>query len=747
MIRLTFLFVLISTGLFAQNAALFPVGKQSFWYANSSGQPLPGGFVYTCVAGTSCAAGFVGGPPLANGLPTYTDSTAGTANPNPIVLDAAGQAQIWGPCSSVYKVIVQNYQGIVQYSADNVSPPGPCGSSISGNPLYVDLAMQPGAVVNSPSTCNDSAFNSAITAAIAGPGFVLVPAGTWYTCATIAIPAGIMIAGPGHWSQEPEFGTVQNAVVKAGSTFSVGSGYQSHMFVLGGTSGTSGPSGYGTRIENMSIDGSGIADGVYVAHTQEHTGMAFVDILNFPRYGVYVCGSDAGGPCGSNQPTGAQSDGDYHDMQITPDDSYGMTATTIPIYVNNADGQREWRNINIDPVAHSSGNRPVYGMVIWGTGYSIKHLHVEAIQTTGLFISPGPSVCPGACGGTIGATFEDINVSNVASGANAVTIGPEANVSENFINVSSDGGPTCLIAYSFSTYSGCVNGTENSGNWWVDANGIPEGFAYPITFTAGVTATVGLELLNGTNPQLDLEGASPTFGHNSLQGLGAGDLTFAGTVAASGWNFQKSFWPLSIYQSNQYQGLNLQWILQPANQNTRTAICGNVYWNNTSGNWLSGGNGGSDYSCLLDLQNGYGLSLSSSGASGTGTPITNNSMFSNMAWVVNKPNGHMIFGPGSVSSGGTVNDQAGQIQTPSAGDTTDSNSDLSGTLVFSSSSTSDTYNFLHSGGQHPICTMTGDFLNGYIYINYGGGANSWTITAHSNTSNSGNVSYICVLKP
>jgi len=49
----------------------------------ATGSPLVGGLVYTYAAGTSTA------------LTTYTDSTLGTANSNPVVLDAYGNAKIW----------------------------------------------------------------------------------------------------------------------------------------------------------------------------------------------------------------------------------------------------------------------------------------------------------------------------------------------------------------------------------------------------------------------------------------------------------------------------------------------------------------------------------------------------------------------------------------------------------------------------------------------------------------------------
>src|SRR3990167_1771628 len=77
----------------AQSASLLVTPRIQFF--DSSGDPINAGFVCTLVTGTST--------PLAS----YTDSTAGTANANPVVLDSAGRANIWlGP--GTYRIILHN---------------------------------------------------------------------------------------------------------------------------------------------------------------------------------------------------------------------------------------------------------------------------------------------------------------------------------------------------------------------------------------------------------------------------------------------------------------------------------------------------------------------------------------------------------------------------------------------------------------------------------------------------------------
>ena len=60
---------------------LSPVAKMQF--LDAAGAPLVGGLVYTYAAGTTTP------------LNTYTDSSGGTANSNPVVLDSRGEANIW----------------------------------------------------------------------------------------------------------------------------------------------------------------------------------------------------------------------------------------------------------------------------------------------------------------------------------------------------------------------------------------------------------------------------------------------------------------------------------------------------------------------------------------------------------------------------------------------------------------------------------------------------------------------------
>jgi hypothetical protein len=90
-------------------AGLTPSPKQQIF--GTDGLPLVGGKIYTYAGGTST--------PIA----TYTDSTANTANTNPIILDSYGQANIWLINTTTYKFVVKDANDVPLYTVDNISIP------------------------------------------------------------------------------------------------------------------------------------------------------------------------------------------------------------------------------------------------------------------------------------------------------------------------------------------------------------------------------------------------------------------------------------------------------------------------------------------------------------------------------------------------------------------------------------------------------------------------------------------------
>jgi hypothetical protein len=91
--------------------AISPIGGSGQQFFDNNGAVLAGGLLYTYAAGTTT--------PLAS----YTDSTGGVANANPIVLDAAGRISggTWLVSGSLYKLVLKTSAGVTLGTWDNIS--------------------------------------------------------------------------------------------------------------------------------------------------------------------------------------------------------------------------------------------------------------------------------------------------------------------------------------------------------------------------------------------------------------------------------------------------------------------------------------------------------------------------------------------------------------------------------------------------------------------------------------------------
>lgn len=96
---------------------LAPLPVQRFY--DNSGALAVGGKVYTYAAGTST--------PVA----TYTDSTGGTPNPNPLILNSRGEGAFWLAVGQAYKFVVNDANGNLLWSADNITSDGGVTSSLA----------------------------------------------------------------------------------------------------------------------------------------------------------------------------------------------------------------------------------------------------------------------------------------------------------------------------------------------------------------------------------------------------------------------------------------------------------------------------------------------------------------------------------------------------------------------------------------------------------------------------------------
>lgn len=225
-------------------ASLTPTPKQQIF--GSDGLPLVGGKIYTYAAGTTT--------PLA----TYTDSGAGTANTNPIILNSLGQANIWLSTAS-YKFSVYTSADVLLYTVDNISAPldsaglalalsspTPIGNTAPNTGAFTTLTATTGNITTvNATTVNATGTITAETLTFEGGGSMTRPAeaGIQPITATAAANALTVTLNPTTLefrSATLTSGTVVSrtissaisVVVSSGSTLGTVSGVQNRIVVL-----------------------------------------------------------------------------------------------------------------------------------------------------------------------------------------------------------------------------------------------------------------------------------------------------------------------------------------------------------------------------------------------------------------------------------------------------------------------------------------------------------------------------------
>ena len=104
-------------------AVLTPTPKTAF--VNAAGEPLVGGKLYTYIAGTTTLQA------------TYTDSTAATANTNPVILDSRGEANVWLG-GAIYKFVLKDASDALIWTVDNISAPTAAVSPVLSGSVTID---------------------------------------------------------------------------------------------------------------------------------------------------------------------------------------------------------------------------------------------------------------------------------------------------------------------------------------------------------------------------------------------------------------------------------------------------------------------------------------------------------------------------------------------------------------------------------------------------------------------------------
>jgi hypothetical protein len=409
-----------------QTIQLMPIPKQQFF--DASGYPLAGGFLYTYGAGTTTPAA------------SYTDSTGGYANPNPVVLDAGGFASVWLNGTIKYKIVLQNSSHVQIYSVDNISStgggyvaavtPGGASSNVQYNSagafagdstftfsastkkLSVDGSCITGQGVvyaacygvTATSADNSAALIAAFNAAynLASPGqgtplLVQLPGGTLKFNSQISIPHLVQLRGTGRGDPASLVAPNGNATtLQVGASWTGGTTLPTNSLVIMGGSGPTSAEYFHVKLSDVALDGRNLAGGIFVANCQEQCSVDHVIMTNLAYFGLADWGANNNGNSGAvNAPfglpanyQGSANDGPFTNIEIYP---YSGASTSFePLWLMNVAGSRGVDGLTIaaDTPAQNSGvNTPATCGAIWGDNIRLANMHCEGPRT-GWMIGP-----------------------------------------------------------------------------------------------------------------------------------------------------------------------------------------------------------------------------------------------------------------------------------------------------------------------------------------------------------------------
>jgi hypothetical protein len=137
-------------------SVLGPVPKAQFLTA--TGEPLVGGKVYTYAAGTTT--------PQA----TYTSASGVSANTNPVILDARGEANIWYTNGVSYKVVLKDSADSTIWTVDNISIAGSMATQNSNAVSITGGTIGSGVTFNGNTTGTASNVTGVVAVANGGTG-------------------------------------------------------------------------------------------------------------------------------------------------------------------------------------------------------------------------------------------------------------------------------------------------------------------------------------------------------------------------------------------------------------------------------------------------------------------------------------------------------------------------------------------------------------------------------------------------
>lgn len=237
---------LLCVSLSAQ-VTVSPVVNPHVTFVDASGAPCAGCTLASFTAGTTTPT------------PTYTDSTGGPQNTNPIVLSVQGGANIWVNTAVSYKFVLKDTSGTTIWTVDNVtSPAGQNSGNIVAFPLGSQTITQPGGSNFNVNTSAGGKFNyngnevltsaSGVELNPTGSQTITQPTGTTLTLNNVAVDT-VAIGGAVLYAKS---GQTLAAVLTELETISGGAGGVIHL----GT-GIWQAGGFICNVPNVAIIGAG----------------------------------------------------------------------------------------------------------------------------------------------------------------------------------------------------------------------------------------------------------------------------------------------------------------------------------------------------------------------------------------------------------------------------------------------------------------------------------------------------------
>ena len=476
-----------------------PMPAPEIQYLNSAGQPLAGAFLCSFAAGTST--------PLA----TYTDSTAGTPNTNPIVLDSNGRASVWvGP--SLYKFILYvggngacPGTGAVQWSQDNVSDTtlyfvnwvktagtatlityneggtGAVTRTVSSR-LQEKVSVKDFGATGNGVTDDTAAIQLAATNC---PGCLLVvPAGTYIISSTLTLPANTGILGADEYATVLKFtsttSNVNGLVVQANASIA-------YLTILG-------PGG-----------------GSHISGTCGLCGALGQDVVSVDHVKVTAWGEHVLNTGGSNRWTITNSEitGGYYDGVFLSGNSSHHLVQGNWIHANGSNGidLNSSDNRIIGNTVEANGSN-LSGVDCWGVLLSaVNDPHTGVTYSSGNVIS-GNWIYGNKCAQVIVRAEVGNSMDNVIAGNYVDSTG--AGTTGDGIVIDTSVGPTCANESNNIIANNVVNGATRHGilqgggtyctaaNTLITGNQVIGASGYGIAITAGTGATVSNNTSKGS---------------------------------------------------------------------------------------------------------------------------------------------------------------------------------------------------------------------------------------------------------